>query len=189
MRIGAVLLASGAGTRFGSNKLLHEIQGIPMICRAFAALPASLFDRAAVVSCYSEILALAEEHGYLPIPNPGAEEGQSVSLRLGLSQLLDMDGVLFSVCDQPWLSRKSVERLLVEFLAVPDRICALSWQGKRGSPVIFPAYTFRDLLELTGDQGGKTIIQANAHRLHLVEADNPKELQDVDTPFDLEWLT
>lgn len=189
MRIGAVLLASGSGSRFGSNKLLHEIQGIPMICCAFAALPPGLFDRAAVVSCYSEILALAEEHGYLSIPNPRAAEGQSVSLRLGLSQLLDMDGVLFSVCDQPWLSRKSVERLLAQFLAFPDRICALSWQGKRSSPVIFPSYTFHDLLELTGDQGGRTIIRANAHRLHLVEADSPKELQDVDTPFDLKGLT
>lgn len=156
-----------------------------MICRAFAALPPGLFERAAVVSSYPEILALAEEHGYRAIPNPGAAEGQSASLRLGLSQLLDMDGVLFSVCDQPWLGRESVERLLERFLALPDRICALSWQGKRGSPVIFPAYAFPELLELSGDQGGRKVIQANAHRLCLVEANCPEELQDVDTPFDL----
>ena len=189
MRIGAVLMASGSGSRFGSNKLLREIRGVPMIRRAFAAAPARLFDRAMVVSSHPEILALAEERGYDAVPNPQAAEGQSASLRLGLSQLLDMDGVLFSVCDQPWLSRKSVERLLAQFLAFPDRICALSWQGKRGSPVIFPSYTFPDLLELTGDQGGRTIIRANAHRLHLVEVGSPKELQDVDTPFDLKGLT
>lgn len=189
MKVGAVLMASGFGSRFGSNKLLQEVQGLPMICRAFAALPASLFDRAAVVSSYPEILALAEEHGYLSIPNPDAAEGQSASLRLGLLQLLDMDGVLFSVCDQPWLNRKSVERLLEQFLALPDRICALSWQGKRGSPVIFPACVYPELLELTGDQGGGKVIRANAHRLHLVETDSPEELQDVDTPLDLERLT
>ena len=111
------------------------------------------------------------------------------SHRLELSELLDMDGVLFSVCDQPWLSMKSVERLLEHFRAFPDRNCALSWQGKRGSPVIFPVYAFHDLLELTGDQGGQKIIQANSRSLHLVEAIHPKELQDVDTPFDLERLT
>ena len=188
MKVGAVLLASGSGSRFGSNKLLHEVQGLPMICRAFAALPAGLFDRAAVVSSYPEILTLAEKHGYLAIPNPGAAEGQSASLRLGLSQMLDMDGVLFSVCDQPWLGRKSVERLLEQFHAFPDQICALGWQGKRGSPVVFPADAFHDLLELTGDQGGRKIIQANACRLHLVEADCPDELQDVDTPLDLKRL-
>lgn len=189
MKVGAVLMASGSGSRFGSNKLLQEVQGLPMICRAFAALPAGLFDRAAVVSSHREILALAEERGYRSIPNPRAAEGQSASLRLGLAQLLDMDGVLFSVCDQPWLSRESVERLLGQFRAFPERICALSWQGKRGSPVIFPAYAFQDLLELTGDQGGRKIIQANACRLHLVEAGGPEELRDVDTPFDLERPT
>lgn len=182
-------MASGFGSRFGSNKLLKEVEGLPMICRAFAALPACLFERAVVVSSYPEILALAREAGYCPIPNHEAAEGQSASLRLGLSQLLDMDGVLFSVCDQPWLRIRSVERLLKQFLARPDQICALSWQGKRGSPVIFPAYAFPELLELSGDQGGRKIIQANAGRLHLVEADSLEELQDVDTPVDLRRLT
>lgn len=61
--------------------------------------------------------------------------------------------------------------------------------GETRQPGYFPSYTFRDLLELTGDQGGRTIIRANAHHLHLVEVDSPKELQDVDTPFDLKGLT
>ena len=40
--VGAVLMASGAGSRFGSNKLLHPVEGRPLIQRAFAALPAAL---------------------------------------------------------------------------------------------------------------------------------------------------
>lgn len=142
-----------------------------------------------MVSSDPEILALTEEHGYPSIPNPEAAESQSSSLRLGLPQLLDMDGVPLSVCDQPWLNRKSVESLLEPFFALPDRICALNWQGKRGSPVIFPACVYPELLELTGDQRGRKVIRANAHRLHLVETDSPEELQDVDTPLDLERLT
>ena len=59
--VGAVLMASGAGSRFGSNKLLHPVEGRPLIQRAFAALPAALFDRAVVVSRYPEILSLAPE--------------------------------------------------------------------------------------------------------------------------------
>lgn len=186
MRIGAVLMASGSGSRFGSNKLLREIRGVPMIRRAFAAAPARLFDRAMVVSSHPEILALAEERGYDAVPNPQAAEGQSASLRLGLSRLLDMDGVLFAVCDQPWLRVESVERLVEAFRARPDRICALSWQGRRGSPVIFPSDTFPDLLALTGDRGGREVIRANPARLILVEAGGPEELRDVDTPLDLE---
>ena len=179
-----MLMASGAGSRFGSNKLLYPIEGIPMIERAFAAVPAQMFARACAVSCYPEILARAEGLGYLPIPNPDAAQGQSVSVRLGLAALTDMDGVLFSVCDQPWLRRESVERLLADFTAHPRHICSLSWQGVRGSPAIFPKDLFPALLALTGDRGGSGIVRANRDRLRLVGASLPVELQDVDTEPD-----
>ena len=185
MKLGAVLMASGAGRRFGGNKLLHPVDGVPMVERAFAAVPAELFDRAYVVSCYPEILTLAGERGYLPVPNPDADQGQSASVRLGLSRLTDLDGVMFCVCDQPWLRRDSVERLLADFAAHPDCICALSWRGERGSPVIFPPDLFPELLALAGDRGGGAVIRARQDRLRLVEACSPDELQDMDTPFDL----
>lgn len=180
MRLGAVLMASGAGRRFGGNKLLYPVDGVPMIERALANLPAELLDRACVVSCYPEILALAEARGYVPIPNPDAAQGQSASVRLGLAALADMDGVLFCVCDQPWLRRDSVERLLADFAAHPDCICALSWRGERGSPTVFPRELFPELLALTGDRGGGGVIRAHAARLRLVEAGGELELRDVD---------
>ena len=156
-----------------------------MILRAFDALPPVLFARATVVSSYPGILSLAGRRGYLPVSNPVPEEGQSASIRLGLSELLDMDGVLFAVCDQPWLERRSVERLLEQFSLSPDCICAMCWQGKRGNPVIFPAVLFPELLALDGDRGGGSIIPS--HLLRLVEAETAQELQDIDTPIDLEW--
>ncbi len=180
MRIGAVLMASGAGRRFGSNKLLHPVEGVPMIRRALAAVPAELFRRVCVVSCYPEILAQGEACGCRGIFNPHAEQGQSASIRLGLSALLEMDGVLFAVCDQPWLRRSSVERLAADFAAHPGCICALSWQGVRGSPVVFPRDLFPVLLSLTGDRGGSAVIRANGERLRLVEASEAQELRDVD---------
>lgn len=151
-----------------------------MVQRAMDAVPAGFFHRACVVSCYPEILALAEERGYVPVPNPHAAQGQSASVRLGLSALMDMDGVLFSVCDQPWLHRDSVERLLSEFAAHPNHICSLSWCGERGSPAVFPRGLFPELLALTGDRGGGGIIRANRDRLRLVEAARAEELWDVD---------
>lgn len=180
MKAGAVLMAAGAGRRFGGNKLLHPVEGVPMIRRALAAAPAELFERACVVSCYPEILALAGERGYVPVPNPDADQGQSASVRLGLSALMDMDGVMFCVCDQPWLRRDSVERLLAEFAAHPEDICSLSWRGERGSPAVFPRDLFPELLALTGDRGGGGVIRANAARLRLVEAGGAEELRDVD---------
>jgi len=185
MKIGAVLMASGAAVRFGSNKLFHPVDGVPMIRRTFSAVPARLFETASVVSCYPEILALAAEQGYRPILNHQAEEGQSASIRLGLAGLTDMDGVLFSVCDQPYLRRESVVGLLAAFEAAPGCIFSLSWRGQRGSPAIFPAALFPELMALTGEKRGGTVAAAHRDLLRLVEAESPLELHDVDRLEDL----
>ena len=185
MKLGAVLMASGSGARFGGNKLLCPVDGAPMILRAFAAVPAGLFARACVVSCYPDILALAEARGYLAVPNPHAGQGQSASVRLGLSALEGMDGVLFSVCDQPWLRRESVERLLVDFAARPDHICALGFEGRRGNPAVFPRALFPELLALSGEEGGGKVIKAHPLLVCLTQAADPRELLDVDRPEDL----
>ena len=188
MRLGAVLMASGFGRRFGENKLLYPVDGVPMVERAFRALPPALFDRAVVVSACPEILTLGSEAGYLTVFNPGAAEGRAASVRLGLERLKDMDGVLFAVCDQPWLRRESVEKLLADFFACPDSVCALAYEGRRGNPMVFPAALFPELLALTGEQGGGRVLQAHPQLLRLTEAASAAELRDVDTPADLLFL-
>ena len=115
----------------------------------------------------------------------GAGEGIAASIRLGVAAMDGMDGALFAVCDQPWLTTESVRRLLDAFSDAGDAICALSWRGTRGSPVIFPACFFGELAALTGDTGGSAVLRRHPERLRLVEASSPRELMDVDTPADL----
>ena len=174
-------MASGFGRRFGSNKLLAEVDGVPLY-RAMVALAPAEFDRVVVCSSYPQILAAGEQFGFLPLYNGGAAEGISASIRLGLARMSDLDGVLFAVCDQPWLTTKSIIRLKNFFLESSDAICALSWQGRRGNPVVFPADLFGELAALTGDTGGGAIIRRHPERLRLVEAFSPNELLDVDNP-------
>ena len=178
-------MASGLSRRFGRNKLLHMIDGTSLIQRVFQAVPAGLFVRAVVVSRYLDLLDLAKMQGYQPIFNPHGDEGQCASLRLGLSCMSELDEVLFAVCDQPWLRRKSVTRLLADFYTHPNGICALSWRGQRGNPVVFPTALFPELLALTGDRGGSGVIQTHPELLRTVEAESARELWDVDTPDDL----
>ncbi|MCQ4808209.1 NTP transferase domain-containing protein, partial [Intestinimonas massiliensis] len=78
---------------------------------------------------------------------------KGVVARLG-GQGQDLDGALFAVCDQPWLTTESIKRLLNSFRESPDCICALSWGGKRGNPALFPREFYPELFALTGDAGG-----------------------------------
>ena len=185
MKIGGVLLASGSGRRFGSNKLLAAVDGAALYRRAMETLAGAGLDRLAVCSPYPEILAAGMALGFLPLCNHQASQGISSSIRLGLCHMEDMDGVLFSVCDQPYLTTKSIIRLLHSFRQSKSAICALSWRGQRGNPAVFPKAYFGELAALTGDIGGGAVIARHPDRLILVEAASPDELSDVDWPEDL----
>lgn len=144
MKIGCVLLAAGNARRFGSNKLTAQLDGISLIRRAMDAVPGGLVT--VVVSQYPEILALAGEYGFAAIYNDAPELGLSRSIRLGLTPLLDCDGVLFSVADQPWLKRESAEALTALWAQKPSKIAAMAHSGVRGNPCLFPARLYRSCL-------------------------------------------
>lgn len=184
MGVAAILLASGYGRRYGSNKLLDTWEGVPLYRRALEVLPLDRLDRAVVVSQYGEVLAEAGRLGCLPVLNCHPWEGISASIRLGLLAAKDSDGALFAVCDQPRLTTESILRLLDSFEKSPEAIHALSWQGRRGNPVVFPRALYPELLALTGDTGGSAVLRRHPERLRLVEAASPGELEDVDRPED-----
>ena len=98
---------------------------------------------------------------------------------------MDLDGILFGVCDQPWLTPESVNALLEAFQSHPDRIYSLCYGERRGNPALFPSALFPELLALTGDTGGGQVIRRHKELLHLVSATHPRELFDIDRPEDL----
>ena len=94
--VSCVLLAAGAGLRFGGGKLLAEFDGERLFERAMNVLPEELFARVAVVSGCEEILAESERRGFLAVRNSAPEKGVSLSVRLGLEAAKPCGAVLFS---------------------------------------------------------------------------------------------
>lgn len=192
--IACVLLAAGSGTRFGGNKLLTAVHGVPLIeraCALHAQLPYAL--RVLVLPPHdAELMRLADTDRFVVCCNPEPEKGISGSVRMGLSTAMEqannrrisLDGVLFSVSDQPNLQPASVQRLLDAFCDAPDSIIApVSEDGRRGNPVVFPAALFAELSELSGDRGGGTVIARHPERICTCEVP-ADELFDVDTIAD-----
>ena len=187
MKIGCVLLAAGAGRRFGGGKLLHEINGAPMIARAIT-LYASLAFAARVCVTRAEadeIQSLAQQNGFSVAINPEPERGVGTSVSIATIELLRMepklDGILYAVSDQPYLRPESVKALMDAFAANPERIASLGFGGVRGNPAIFPKDLFEELMDLTEDVGGGAVIRRHMERLLLVNAGSARELADVDT--------
>lgn len=181
MKLGLVIMAAGAGTRFGGGKLLAVLGGLPLYARALDAVPPETFEAVAVVTAIEPMLEAARRRGFLPVVNDRPQLGVSRTIRLGLEALGDCDGVMFLAADQPLLRPETVALLAEAFTANPDKIVAPAAHGTRGGPCTFPAEFIPDLLALTGDRGGAGILKAHPDRVLLVEVP-PEELLDTDTP-------
>ena len=91
--LGCVIMAAGNAVRFGANKLEAELNGKPLIRRAFEAVPAGVFDRVVVVTQYPAVAALAREFGFEPVRNDRPGDGLSRTVRLGTQALAQCDGI------------------------------------------------------------------------------------------------
>ena len=187
MKIGCVVMAAGNARRFGENKLAARFRGKSLIRRTLEAVPEDVFDKVVVVTQYLEIAELAKGFHFAAVRNEHPDYGISHTIKLGLAELLDCDGVLFLVSDQPLLRRESVTELAELWKQQPDKIAALGHGGVRGNPCLFPARFFPELLELREDRGGNAVIRRHEEALVLLEA-GETELYDVDTVQALERL-
>lgn len=185
--VACIVMAAGASSRFGGDKLAAELDGKSLLRRALEAVPAERFCKVIVVTGRAEGAALAEEFGFEPVHNGAPEEGCSRTIRLGLEAAGACGGALFLAADQPMLRRETVARLVDAFCGDPARIVCAAHRGERGNPCLFPAVFFDELRALSGDTGGSAVIRRHPEAVMLVEA-AAEELDDVDTPGALERL-
>ncbi len=185
MKIGCVLLAAGNAERFGSNKLLTVFHGKTLIENTLESIPAELFAHIVVVTAYDRVEQLSKEAGFEVIRNAHPEYGIRHTISLGLSAMMDMDACMFCVCDQPYISKESIRRMLAEY---SGGIAALSFESRRGNPVIFPKKFFGELEALGAGESGTAVIARHQDELSLYPVSNPLELADIDTAEDFTRL-
>ena len=178
-------MASGMGTRFGGNKLMAELDGVPLIQHVIRATD-GLFARCVVVTRHDEVAELCHALGVEVILHN--EQYRNDTVRLGME---DMDGcatVTFVQADQPLISAKSIASLLSSAEEDSESIWRVSFEGTPGAPVLFPAWTFDELRALPLGKGGGYVAKAHKERVRTVEVVSKWELVDVDTVEDLRVL-
>ena len=182
MKISLVLLAAGNSRRFEGNKLLAHVDGKPMylhIADEMEKQGNGLFCQKIIVTQYPEILQAMKERGYEVIVNPGGGTGIASSIRLGL-EAVSGQAACFAVCDQPYLKGITVRRFLEGWIESGCGAGSLSCQGIPGNPGVFSKKYFRELMELTGDCGGKKVLARHPEDWYMYEAEDKRELEDID---------
>ena len=178
-KIAVILEAAGDSKRFGSNKLLHIMEeGRPMIASILGAVRPLDACKKIIVTQYDEVAELASD--FEVVRNDRPDLGISRSMKLGLQAAGDADAYMFCVCDQPGLTTATLERLIEAYKKGTAGIVSLAWQGKMCNPKIFSSLYREELMKLSGDTGGRQIIDAHKKDLLLVEAESEDEVKDID---------
>ena len=189
---GIVILAAGSSTRLGHPKQLLEFQGTTLIQR-IAQIAVNAVKQPVLVILGAHYSLIHSQLTHLPVHivfNRDWPQGISSSIRKGLMTLLkispDTEGIIFTVCDQPYVTTD----LFLEMITVGSKsqkpIVACLYNNVLGTPVLFKKDYFNMLLALKGNEGARKIILNQPEAVEAIPF--PRGIFDVDTMQDYEAL-
>jgi molybdenum cofactor cytidylyltransferase len=190
--ISAVVLAAGSARRMGEQKLLLPLAGKPVLQWVLERAVAS--DVAEVVCVVRNLellpprISIGDEK-MLWLINYAADRGQSASVIAGVWAIdPHSEGALFMVGDQPLIRSELINTLIKRFAETGALIVAPTYRGEARNPVLFRREIFPELLELSGDRGGRALIARHAQRTEFVEWQDEFSFMDLDVREDYERL-
>jgi len=189
--IAAVVLAAGRASRMGSNKLIAELGGEPIVRRTVRAVLGSRARPVVVVTGHDADVIHHALSGLDVrfVHNPDHAGGMSTSLRAGLAAVGAVDAALICLGDMPTLEARHFDTVIDAFRAGdPTEIVVPTYDRKRGNPVLWPRSYFAEIAALSGDVGARALIEHHADHVRLLAIDDPAILVDVDTPAALAEL-
>lgn len=190
IKIGLVIMASGLGKRFGSQKLM-ELLGEKPLLQWILETSEGLFDRRIVVTRDHYVEAFCKSFGLDCIYHEYPHRNDTV--RLGLSAMKEeMDVCFFTPGDQPFLKRDTLEKLVEEAKSKNGtegkenhQIIRPYYGELDGAPIGFPSLYFEELLSLPESKGGGYVAGKYSEAVTRIPVQEEWELWDVDTREDL----
>ena len=183
--VAGVVLAAGAASRMGRNKLLLEAGGQPLVAHVIEAAAEGGCHRVIAVYSHPEVRKVIGDSATC-VFNADAQSGQASSLRVGLAAVPeDMAGAMILLGDQPLVGARTVELLLRRWRREGSRpAVATTYDDKEHwrPPVLVDRSLFPELMSLTGDVGARVIFDGHPELLDTVVAAGRDD--DVDTPED-----
>ncbi len=191
--VAAVVLAAGRSTRMGgTNKLLAEIDGKPLVRIAVEQALASRANPVVVVTGHqrNEVEVAIAGLDVKLVHNPDYAQGLATSVKAGVAALpASNDGAIVCLADMPQVNAALIDKLVGAFDPASGALVVLpTLEGKRGNPVLWSRRFFPDLMALEGDVGARHLIARYAEAVTEVPVDGLAAFTDVDTPDALQSL-
>ena len=189
----AIILAAGRSSRMqeGHHKLLLPLGTQSVVAHVTDVTLASQARPVVLVVGYRADEIRESLAAYMPfltiIENAEYREGMSTSIRAGIRTLQALptigtiEGALIILGDQPLITLQMLDTLIDTKQHTGKRIITSLYNGKRMSPTLFDKSLFPELLEITGDEGGRAVLENHRSEIAKVEHGNESASIDVDT--------
>ena len=185
-----VVLAAGSSSRLGSPKQLLAVGGQNLVQHAVSVALSSRIGPVLVVTGANRkaVEETLEDMDVQLAYNPDWQEGMGASIRWGTQVALGLypetEGLLFMVCDQPFIHAEVLRALLEWQRETGKPIVTSSYEGVRGTPALYHASLFDELKSLQGDTGARPLLQRYATAIESVPFEQGRT--DIDTRADYE---
>ena len=188
--VAGVVLAAGASTRMGRNKLFIEVDGETLLRRAVRRAGEAGLDPVLVVVGHEADRALAELAGLVcrTVTNPDYAQGQNTSLRAGISAVpADAEAAVVILADMPFVTAEMIAALVERFWETGAPLVISEYEGVHAPPTLYSRALFAELLAVEGERCGKHVVRRHRHQAASV-AWPAEAIADLDTPDDAERL-
>jgi molybdenum cofactor cytidylyltransferase len=185
--ISAILLAAGQSKRMGKLKQLMPFGKSTIVEQAVDNLLGSAVDEVIVVVGYKaeDVMKAIVVKPIKLVINPDYKQGMGTSIIAGLKSVQSRtQGVMLALGDQPLVNSQTINRLIEEFYNHDKGIAVPTYQDRRGHPIIFAMKYKEQLLKLSGDVGGRQIIEDHPDDVLEVAVDSKSVIADFDTTDD-----
>jgi molybdenum cofactor cytidylyltransferase len=182
-----VVLAAGRSTRMGGpNKMLAELGGKPLVRLVTEQALASTASPVIVVTGHQaeDVEAALAGLNVTFVRNPDFASGLASSVKTGIGAVpADAAGAMVCLGDMPLIDAKLIDKLIGAFS--PERgslIVVPTSDGRRGNPVLWSRRFFGELMGLSGDIGGRHLVDHHSEAVVEVPVDGDGAFLDIDTP-------
>jgi len=190
-KVAAVVLAAGRSTRMGGpNKMLAQLGGKPLVRMVAEQALASKASPVIVVTGHQadEVEKALAGLNVTFVRNADFASGLASSVKTGVGAVpTDAAGAMVCLGDMPLIEAKLIDKLIGAFS--PERgslIVVPTCDGRRGNPVLWSRRFFGELMGLSGDIGGRHLVDHHSEAVVEVPVDGDGAFLDIDTPQVLE---
>ncbi|UQX90075.1 nucleotidyltransferase family protein [Jatrophihabitans telluris] len=183
--VAGLVLAAGAGRRFGGPKAEVELDGIRLVDRCVAVLRAGGCDPVLVVARH-ELSA----DGARVVINPDPDRGMGSSLSIGLAavEAAGSGACVLVLVDQVGISPAEIRSLTAVHSRSGEPVVVARREGRRSHPVLLARGVFAEVMLLAeGDSGARRYLDTHAEQVRFVDLDG--RIEDIDTVSDLRRLS